>query len=50
MFSSTFSSKVQRRKIKTKEMASCNYLVEMQLLRSNANGNVDGDGKMFMAT
>jgi hypothetical protein len=22
----------------------------MQLLRSNANGNVDGDGKMFMAT
>jgi hypothetical protein len=43
MLASMLSSKVQRRKRKTKEMASCNSMVEMQLLQSNANGNVDGD-------
>jgi hypothetical protein len=44
MLSSMFSSRVQRRKRKTKEMASCNSSMEMQLLRNNANGNTD-DGK-----
>jgi hypothetical protein len=44
------SSKAQRRRRKTKEMASCNSPIEMQLLQSSANGNVDGNGKTAQAT
>ncbi len=31
-------------------MASCNSPIEMQLLQSSANGNVDGNGKTAQAT